>query len=436
MPKPAPIQEFTPTGVVSLDDLLSGVQEPSQNQPAASPAPPAPVPPAPEPSPAPSPEPQEPGDLSTFKPDNDHLDDRNKPTKPAKRDNEAMRTQLQKLAKEKSDYEAKLAEIQKEKDAEAQRIQELQAKYDAIQHERDELSVKASQRDPMQHPDIKKLTEPWNAKVPTLVTQLRESGLKVKNLDGFLSERVGEYLTAGDPDSEEFVDKMEHIRDQVDQFTSGIRRDSDRAAAQDRLMTMIREGASVGHAVRSAVREMQQNAPLFHYREQLAVYENEAREYENVERDLFNPTEDLRMGDPLHQKCILRAMIDGSEEVKKAAQNAKLFSKIISLPAKPLNPQELSQIEPEKQNEAVITHFNRHNEAKRRAVKLIPEALVAYAVLPALWRELETLRKQVKGERDMPKPNSHASNTSEELEGAASITEFQPVGVDPRTLPL
>lgn len=436
MPKPAPPQEFVPTGIVNLDDLMEGVVEPGDTRSAVSPPVEGkpPVASAPEPEPPESAEPS-PGDFTTFTPDSSHLNEP-EPTRKPKGDNSAMRAQLTKLAKEKADFEARVAEVQKEKEQEAQRVQELQAQYDAIKKEHEALSVRSQIGNPMAHPDVRKLTEPWNQKLQPLATQLRESGLKVHDLDKWLGDRVSQYLQAGDPESDEFVERMEGLRDEVDQYTSGIRRESDRASAQEKLMGMIRDGASVGRQVRATVQEMQANAPVFHYREQLAVYENESREYESIERDFFNPSEDIRMNDPLNQRVILRAMIDGSEEVKKAAVNAKLFSKMASLPVKPLNPAELEQIEPEKRQEAVLRHLSRHNEVKKRAVKLIPEALVAYAVLPALWQELEQLRKRVAGERVVPKPGVTGQGERPEDEESAPITEFTPVGVDPKTLPL
>lgn len=434
MPKPAPITDFVPTGIVNLDDLLEGVTD----VPKLETQEPAPKPPeieVPEPLPPEDREPEngEPGDILQFKPVPSDVE---KEPVQKKKDNSAMRAQLQKLAKEKADYEAKVEEYRKQHESEKTRAEQLQAERDEAKRQLDELSVKAQMGNPMAHPDVRKLTEPWNAKVPQLTTQLRESGLKTHQLDSWLGDRVRQYLDAGDPESEEFVDKMEALRDEVDQFTSGIRRDSDRASAQEKIMTMVRDGASVGRQVQATVRELQANAPVYHYREQLSVYENEAREYENLEREFFNPSEDVRAADPLHQKVILRAMIDGSEEVKKAAENAKIFSRMASLPIKPINPQELEQIEPEKRNEAIHRHMSRYGEVKRRAVKLIPEALVAYAVLPALWNELETLRKQVKGDRQVPKPGIGARNDRPEDEEELPITEFVPVNPDVSKIPL
>lgn len=438
MPKPAPIQEFVPTNVVSLDDLLEGVVEPSQNEPKTQ----DPVPPAPivEPVvlPPESPDPNdEPGDITKFEPSNQgNQDTEPTPPKQKKGDNSAMRAQLQKLAKEKADYEAKVAEFEKEREDAKKLAEQLQAERDQVRQQFDELSVRSQIGNPLAHPDIRKLTEPWNAKVPQLTTQLRESGLKTHQLDSWLGDRVRQYLDAGDPESDDFVDKMESLRDEVDQFTSGIRRDSDRASAQDKIMAMIRDGASVGRQVQASIREMQANAPVFHYREQLAQYENEAKEYESIERDFFNPSEDIRMNDPLNQRVILKAMIEGSAEVKKAAENAKLFSKMASLPIRPINPSDLEQIEPEKRQEAILRHMSRHTEVKKRAVKLIPEALVAYAVLPALWQELEQLRSRVKGDRQVPKPGAPLPNHRPEEEEEASITEFEPTNPDFSKIPL
>lgn len=433
MPKQAKPQDFVPTGIVNLDDLLKGVTD---DTPPKDDAVVVPVEVIAPPSPDPSPEPG-PADFKDFTPISHDGEGTPivEPKKP-KADNSAMRSQLQKLAKEKAEYEAKVAEVQKEREAEAQRVKDLEAKYEAQRQEFEALSVRSQIGNPMAHPDVRKLTEPWNAKVPQLATQLRESGLKTHQLDKWLGDRVHQYLNAGDPESDEFVEKMESLRDEVDSFTSNIRRDSDRHSAQEKLMTMIRDGASVGRQVRTAVQEMQANAPLFHYREQLAVYENESKEYENIERDFFNPSEDIRMNDPLNQKVILRAMIEGSEEVKKAAENAKLFSKMASLPARPINPAELEQIEPEKRQEVILRHLGRYNEVKKRAVKLIPEALVAYAVLPALWQELETLRKRVAGERAVPKPGNSSQFEQPDDEGSASITEFVPQNVDLSKIPL
>lgn len=435
MPKPVPPTEFTPTGVVSLDDLLSGVVDPTV---VAPPAPPVKPPVVAVSTPPPSPEPEDgPADFATFVPETAPEEpSRSTQVKPAKNENNAMRQQLEKLAREKEASDAEVARLKQEYETSGKDLNRTQAELDSIRAEHERLTAKVSVGNPMAHPDIRKITEPWNSRIPQLATQLRESGVKVQKLDQFLSDRIAQYLDAGDPEGDQFVDKMEALRDEVDRFTGGIRRDSDRSSAQEKLMTLIRDGAQVGHRVRETISAMQANAPMFHYREQLAVYENEAREYESIERDFFTPTEDLRMGDPLHQKVILSAMIEGSEEVKRAAQNAKLFSRIISLPPKPLNPQELEQVDPSKRQEAQLIHLSRHNEAKKKAVKLIPEALVAYAVLPALWNELETLRKRVAGERGAPKPRGGGSQRKDEEEINAPITEFTPTGVDPNTLPL
>lgn len=433
MSKPTPITEFVPTGIKPLEDILAGVTDPVIEVQKVEPVPPV-VPVPVEPVPPAELQSDEPGDIAKFVPDEAHSF--NEPKLQKKNDNSAMRDQLKKVAQEKAQYEADLAKVRAEREVEKAAWEKQHAEFDRLRKEHEALTVKASQTNPMAHPEIQKITKPWNEKVPQLATQLRESGMKAKDLDAFLGRAVGEYMSAGDPESDEFYAKMEQIRDAVEGYTASIRRESDKISAQEKIMGMIRDGAGIGRNVQTALQEMQQNAPVFHYKEQRAIYETEEREYANFEREFFNPSEDVRHGDPLNQKVLLRAMIDGSDEVKKAAQNAVLFSKIVALPLKPLNPSELANMSPEQAEQLQIATVNRHQEAKRRAVKLMPEALVAYAVFPALWKELETLRKQVKGEREVPKPNLRGGQTPVDDEDEGDITKFVPVGIDPKTLPL
>lgn len=431
-PAPAQIVDFKPTGIVELEDVMRGVEPQPNPEPAPAPAP------APTPAPAPVVRSDEevPGDISQFTPIKPPSGEDNEPAPAPAPRKDKLREETERLAREKRELEAQLATMRQQHESGTQAYEAAQAELNSLRHEHERLVAQASMGNPMAHPSVRSLTEPWNNRIPQVAIELQEAGMNAKDLDRWLGDRVTQYVKAGEPGTDEFAASMASLRDEVDNFLAPIRRESDKVSAQAKIMGMIRDGAAIGRQVQAQVQEIVNNAPTFRHKEQLAVYEAEARGYEQIERDAFNPTEDLRHADPYNAKVILRAMIDGSEEVRNAAEIHKKFWRMASLPPKPLPLEEVQRMSPEQANAAQMRILEQHNNIIKYARQVGPEAMLALAVLPAMWKELEDLREQVKGDRQNPRPRLGEQHKAQELEQPVSITEFQPVSPNLAEIPL
>ena len=191
-------------------------------------------------------------------------------------------------------------------------------------------------------------------------------------------------------------------------------------------MKAVRTGADNRRKVIDIINTAQSDIPNHIYKQQLNIYQADATEFEQEERQIFNPSDDVKQNDPLNQSVILRAMIDGSEEVKKAAQTCLAFAKYATLPVKPLDPNAFE--DPAKLQEAVLGNVKKHNETFKKMRRLLPEAFLARAVLPSLWKVYNDALKELESVRKgNPKPKIDGEEHVQPDEQARSIKDFNPV---------
>lgn len=342
--------------------------------------------------------------------------------KPPKEHTSEIRKQLEKVNAEKKAVED---ELQKLRDLQTQhetKYKELETQFQTVGSEYEEFKKKQSIGDPYQLKEVQDIILPFKQSVNSLSLEMQDDGVDNYNkLSSWLEQAVPRFMRAsavdkdGKRDDDAYRAEFEALRTEAaDTFGPDFTR---------QVMKHVRTGADNAWAAAKAVHEAQSNIPVHHFREAMRIYEAEASEYEQIERSLFDPPEDIKMNDPLNPTVIIRAMMDGSEEVRKVAQNAKLATRLGMLPVKPVDP---NSVEAERLQDVIRSTMGNHTQHFKKIRSILPEALVARAVLPALWRELETLRAQVKSQRDTPRPKLDGQSQVQPDEEEIDIRKFEP----------
>lgn len=433
MPKPntppggsADIKDFVPTGPENIDDIFAGI---SGETPPVEPKPPVEVPPTPPVETPPiEDDDDEPQNIKDFVPQEFDIKE-GKPKEPAgkkpkeKEHTPEIRKQLEKVAAEKKAAEEELQKLRDSLQERETKFKEVETQRDTLATEYEEFKKKNSIGDPRQLKEVQDIIRPYKQSVSSLVQEMEDEGVEdATQLESWLEQAVPAFMRASATDAsgvrndEVYRAELERLRNEATQkFGNEFTR---------HVMKHVRTGAENAFAAAKVVHEVQSNIPVHHYREAMRVYETEATEFEQIERTLFNPPDDIKMNDPLNVSVILRAMIDGSEEVKKVAQNAKMATKLGMLPVKPVDP---TSVEPERLQDVIKTTLSTHQQHYKKIRSILPEALVARAVLPAMWKRLQELEAAVKEGRNVPKPKLDGQHQEDDsLEKEISVKEFEP----------
>jgi hypothetical protein len=336
--------------------------------------------------------------------------------------NDALREQMKKVNEEKEALNVELAKLKAEREELAKKETEARQRLEVEAKEKAELQGRLTQRDPRNAPQVKAITDGWNADLRQMEVIMAEHDLETTGLQEFMTKAVAEYANAGAPGSETFREKASKVRQNVARVFG-----SDLA---ERGMDLVRSGAVAMRKVQDVMRDIQSNLPKYEHEERITAYKKEVENYQQDEAGLFNAPDELRESDPLNIKVILSAMVSGSDEIKARAETAKKIARFAFLPPAPLDPSLLEGKDESQKREFIGSRITKHREAYRKARAIFPEALVALQVLPTLWERVQRLESQLKlGRTSTPKPklNGTSSKVEEVETKPADITEFQPV---------
>lgn len=432
MPKPntppsgsADIKDFVPTGPENIDDIFAGIG--GEAPPVVEPKPTIQDTPAP-PAPPIEDDDDAPENIKDFVPQEFDIKEgkpKPRPGKAEKKDEHVpeIRKQLEKVAAEKKAAEEELQRLRDSHKEYESRYKEVETQRDSLATEYEEFKKKNSIGDPRQIKEVQDIIRPYRASVGSLMQEMEDEGVEdAAHLESWLEQAVPAFMRASATDAngarndETYRAELDRLRNEAtEKFGQEFTR---------HVMKHVRTGAENAFAAAKVVQEVQSNIPVHHYREAQRVYETEATEFEQIERTLFNPPDDIKLNDPLNVSVILRAMIDGSEEVKKVAQNAKLATKLGMLPAKPVDP---NSVEPERLQDVIKTTLSTHQQHYKKIRSILPEALVCRAVLPAMWKRIQELEAAVREGRDVPKPKLDGQHLDDQREPKEiSVTEFEP----------
>lgn len=404
------IKEFTPKGK-TFEQAVSREQEPVEPQLELE------VKPAPEVKPVDPPKPDDEFDLDAkvgLKAAEKKAEEQPKPPKRV----DAIREQLNKVVEERD------AERKKTSDAEAER-ERIRKEHDDFKKsaeerlkELDQIKASAAVGDPSTHPEVRKIADPWNSSA-------REFSSDMADLTGSDPDKIfSMVLTASkriadmEPSGDEYKKTMAEIRSELSNELG------DGGLLQG--MKMVRDGAGAIRQIKGIVSEIKGDLPKFQFRQEVAFYSKAKADYDQIEANLFNPSDATKTADPMNHSVILRAMIDGSEEVKKAAEATKAFTRFAILPPPPIPPEELEGMSETARTQKVTELRNRHAKANNKLREVMAEALLARQLLPSLFQRISDLEDAIGGERKALRAQAKSGEAPQRAEKSVGIEKFEP----------
>lgn len=331
---------------------------------------------------------------------------------------DAMREQLKKLAQEREELAKKNAEIEAKFTESSQTKAALEAKIAEREAELNRLRADATVSDPARHPDVIKLSKPWNDEAASFAADMEAvadaDSNKVFGLVLNASKELAN-LTQGTP---EYKAALSQIRNSL----------TDEIGENNLLgaLKLVRDGAAKINEIKKVVSDIKSDLPRFQFTQQQKEYEKAKSEYEQIERTLFNPPEDIRQRDPYNQSVIMRAMIDASPEVKEAAERTKAFVRYVLLPPQPIPPDELEGLSDDQRSAKVTQHFDSHRKARAKLDAILAEALLARQLLPSVFKKSSEMETIVKNESRVIRPRVRDEQHAPSGDEPASIKEFKP----------
>ncbi len=412
---PAPIQSFEPEPPIDINKVLDARVDLTPPEVVIKDKPVTVVVPL---------EDDAPEDIKLFKPsappkegeEPDNLDD----PAPRKKESSKMREEMQKVLKQKAEIE-KLAEERNNSLTTLQaELERTKADYEAKAKEELELKKKIAIGDPYQHPEMREIEAPWLSKRNEIMSEVEMTGQDPSKFNSWTFQAITRLKAAGAPGTPEYRQAIAELRQgYLQEFPE----------AEDYLMpalTLVKDGVSTSRKQDQFVTELNEQLPAVQFRQYQKQYEAAVSEYERDERVAFNPDEDIKMNDPLNTRVILRAMIDGSPEVQKAAEAAKAVVRSVMLPIRPVNPESLNGMDDGKKMEILQQHTARHRDGYLKLRSMMPEAIVALQVLPALFKRLTEAEDKLKLIGKEPSPSlrdEHGQFISRE---APDVRDFKP----------
>lgn len=408
MSKPASIAEFEPDSP-DFEDIVSGVAEARAEAPEVVVAPP----PAPEPiAPAPGPE-----DFNIDAP-LAQSPEAAPPPGPKKGDKDKMRQELERLSLEKKKAEEERDARQKlieERDAQ---LEERRKVLEEREKELNDFKSKQFVGDPSKSPEIQAISAPWNASAHEFSSDVEALGGEES---AAVFERMKEFsrqLADTQPGSDEYKEAMTQIRSALNPMVGG-----------ENLLSglkLVRDGANRIVQIRQLMSEIQNDLPNHQYRQQAGIYDSAVREYEQIERGIFNPDPTVAQRDPLNHTVVMRAMIDGSPDVGKAAEQCKAFARFVMLPPAPISPDELEDKPENERPQLMAAHYDRHKRAYQKLRSVLPEALLARQILPSIFKRMQEAEAILASERGVLRPRLDGEAPEIEEDGEPDIKKFQP----------
>lgn len=337
--------------------------------------------------------------------------------------NEAIREQLTKVVEERDAERKRLAEVEAERQRILKEHEEFKKNADERFKELEQIKANATVGDPANHPEVRKIADPWNSSAKEFASDMAD--LTGGEADGIFAMILG---------ASKQISELEPSSDEYRAAMAGIRTKLSTELGEGGLlqgMKMVREGAGAINQIKSVVNEIKSDLPKFRFKQEAEFYGRAKSDYDKIEANLFNPSPETREADPLNQSVVLRAMIDGSPEVKQAAEAIKSFARFAILPPPPIAPDDLEGLDESARSQKILSIHDRHRKANEKLRGVIAEALLARQVLPSLWKRVSELEDALAGERrairGRPQPSMEEPARADKTVG---IEQFQPVNAE------
>lgn len=420
----------------SFEAIISGIDDPvppaaaNQTPPPAQAKPTATPPPSTEKPAVVPPKAEDDFSIDPLKPTEKKPDavppanDDETPGKPGRRSNDAIRAELKRIAAEKEEALKSSTEL-------AERVKTYEEDLKKIREEREQLAerLKAAEitqtmGDPQNHPKIREISEPFNQKVKNFAEDYAlVAGAESAPVFSAIINASKQFadVSPEDPDAAKKIAAIS--RGLADQF-------DDQQTAREAIRLM-REGAVKISEIRSTVAEIKNDFPTFQYKQQSEIYNRALAEYSELERTFFDPPTDVEAADPLNVGVILKGMIKSSDEVKNAADSVKNFARMVLLPPPPIPVDDGTGIDDTARNQKLIESQNRHLAAQKKLRSILAEAILARAVLPSVFKQLNDLTEVASGERRVVRPrlngDQRAAAAATQEPETVDIRDFKPV---------
>lgn len=189
-------------------------------------------------------------------------------------------------------------------------------------------------------------------------------------------------------------------------------------------MSLVRDGAKTIGELRQLHEQAQQNAPEIIKKRRAETVKKERDGIESLMQRSFSPPKELADADPLAPSVILRTLLDKDTDLSDRAANIR---KAAIFAMAPLPDFDASGIEDprvaEQRSRDIAT---KHKKMRDDFIGLMPEAIMAYQLLPTLIHKLNKLEENVGKSRASSRMKLDDEVEQQPDDEQASIKDFDP----------
>lgn len=437
MPNTAPAPAPAPS---TEDDLIfAPIDVDSDPAPAPDPEPtPDPEPsPDPEPEPTPAPEPtgpRDPREFQSLSPEDVEEEDPEPTPNPEPNPGSSPEPEPEPVGnaglREKLGIaNTRVRELEEGNVAATTRIKELESRLQqqeetakAEAEKAQDLSRQVGHQDPVSHPDVVAITQPWQEELQTFSRDLSLDGGDGNRLMEVAAPLVKQYANLGQPGSDGFEQRRDEFNSAIDNnFGQDQRRD---------IIALVRKGHEAMHRAEQKIQEISENADAYYYTQTKDRYDGILSEFREIEKGYFSPSPELKETDPYHPTVILSQMSDQSEALKGRLGQITKFLRDALLPLPPLNPKELESMDSEAAGRFMQKQATDHAAKVAKLQRMAGPAMGSMVVVSTLWKQNQELRGQLellRGEKPVPSGSDPNPEPEPEPTGPKDPSEFQPL---------
>ena len=283
-----------------------------------------------------------------------------------------------------------------------------------------EAHKKLTFQDPSKHPDVQKLVKPWDDDLNALAKEMSLSGSDGARLKADASMLVQQFQQLGESGSQGYDERKEELMDQIETAFPDDRRE---------VIRILNRGASIMDNAEALMQSISQNGSEYEQGQALEIYEAMNKDYSELEKGFFNPTEEMKTSSPYLPVVIHSDYIQSDESLRERSLQTKNYIRRAFLPLPPL-----SRNETRGMSDQEVATYNQERTAKHRADQLkirdmAAPAFFSHALLPLVQNQLDKALLQLKEIRDAnPKPKSEdeVGGGGGEEEKVTNIKNFDP----------
>jgi len=327
---------------------------------------------------------------------------------------------------ENSGIRSQIEEANKRAKTATQQVESIQLANENLQKELEQLKSgyneaqkKLTFKDPSQHPDVKALVKPWDDELNALAKEMSLSGSDGARLKADASMLVQQFQKLGEVGSQGYDERKQDLMDYIDDSFPDDRRE---------VIRILNRGAVVMDDAEGLMQSITENGSAYEQGQALEIYEAMSKDYTELEKGFFNPTEEMRTSSPYLPSVIHADYITSNDGIRDHSVQTKNFVRRAFLPLPPL-----SRNETRGMSDQEVAKYNQERTAKHRADQLkirdmAAPAFMSHALLPIVQNQLDKALFQLKEIRDAnPKPKAESDlGGGDKEEQVTNIKDFDP----------